>query len=266
MSLISGTIGAVMGSDATESAANTQAQATRDASQIQMDMFNRQVDIMKPWTDSGASNLNRLNTAMQSGNQLDPSKRYGMADFQGSPEYQVMMQQIKDSSSATQAGAAAAGLYGSGNMATALQKNAANIALQGYGTGLQDYQAQNTLAYNQLAGLANPSAAQQVATYAGNTGVNVGNNMISGAAAQASGIIGGANALQGGLRSASGAGQSALAQYLNYNNSQNALNQYYDNLGFQNAAGNQFGYNLVGGTGAAGVSQGVDMYAGDLLA
>ena len=169
--------GSVMGGSSSDQA-NAQLQAQMSAQQLQWKEFQQAQQNMAPWVQSGASNLNRLNTAMQTGGPLDPMAQYTMQNYLASPEYQVMQQQMQQSTGATQAGAAAAGNYGSGNMANALQRNAANIGMQGYTTGLQDWQNQRNTGYNMLAGLANPQAAQQISQMGINTGQNIGNQQM----------------------------------------------------------------------------------------
>lgn len=60
MSVISGFVGA----DAASSAADTSAQASRDAAELQYKMFQEQQAAMEPWRASGVNALNRLNTLM----------------------------------------------------------------------------------------------------------------------------------------------------------------------------------------------------------
>ncbi len=60
MSVISG----IMGADAASSAADTSAQASRDAAATQYKMFQEQQAAMEPWRASGANALNRLNAMM----------------------------------------------------------------------------------------------------------------------------------------------------------------------------------------------------------
>ena len=64
MSIVSGTIGAVMGSDAQESAANTAASATRDASAESVAEQRRQYDQTRedfaPYQSLGTNAANRL--------------------------------------------------------------------------------------------------------------------------------------------------------------------------------------------------------------
>jgi hypothetical protein len=60
MSVVSGIVNA----DATEDAAQTQADASGAANQLQYQMFQEQQALMQPWVQSGQQNLDRLNYAM----------------------------------------------------------------------------------------------------------------------------------------------------------------------------------------------------------
>jgi hypothetical protein len=53
-------VGGIMSSDAASSAAGAQAQASRDATAAQERMFNRQVELQKPFRDAGLLSNNRL--------------------------------------------------------------------------------------------------------------------------------------------------------------------------------------------------------------
>jgi hypothetical protein len=53
-------LGGFMGSEASKSAANTQAKGAEKASQLQMDMFNRTQSNLAPWLDTGTMSLQAL--------------------------------------------------------------------------------------------------------------------------------------------------------------------------------------------------------------
>jgi hypothetical protein len=53
-------VGGMMGSDAAEDAADAQIQASREATRAQREMFDKQVELQKPWRDAGGLGLNRL--------------------------------------------------------------------------------------------------------------------------------------------------------------------------------------------------------------
>lgn len=251
-------------SASSSAAAATQEQANAASSSLALQKyeFDRQRADMMPWMISAGNNLNRMNAATAPGGSLDPTATYGMAQYLNSPEYQNMMLQMQQSTGSTQAGAAAAGNYGSGNMANALQRNSANIASQGYSTGLNDWQNQRALNYNMLAGLSNPNVVMQVGN-AGNTmAANAGSQQIGAAQGIAGTMMQG---YQNSNNAMSNVGNQLMGAYGAYNQNQMYQN-YLNNAGFNNAAQNNFGQSLIGGTGYSGVASGADMYAGDLWA
>jgi hypothetical protein len=142
---------------------------------LQRQMFDYQKETMAPWVKSGSENLARLNSAMREGGQLDPAQRYTTGMWQASPEYQAYnaAQQAAQTNAvnALQSQAGASGMYGSGNYANQLATNLGNLYAQYQPQSLaaaqQNWGNQRSQAYNMLAGLANPQAAQQISNYAG---------------------------------------------------------------------------------------------------
>lgn len=179
---------ALLGANASKSAANTQAAAADQATQLQERMFNKQVELQEPWRQAGVNALAKL----QSGdvmNYMDPSYKFRLGEGLKALDRQ----------------AAARGGLISGGALKAAQRYGQDFASQEFGN-----------AYNRLASLA--GIGQTSATNVGNAanayGTNAGNLMTSSAAARASGYVGGANALTSGL-----------GQYLNYTQGQNLLNR-----------------------------------------
>lgn len=123
------------------------------------------LDATAPWRNAGAAALPIV------------QQQVGTS-FQESPGYQWQLDQTQR---ATDRGAAAAGLYGSGARAQALQRNAAGLAAQDYGNW-----------YNRLAGLA---GVGQAATQAALPAVTSGIQGAGGAAGAATAGLG--NAAQG---------------------------------------------------------------------
>lgn len=66
-------IGGAIGSDAAEDAANSQVEASREATKAQREMFERQVELQQPFRDFGGAGVNRL--AYELG--LSPTGFYG---------------------------------------------------------------------------------------------------------------------------------------------------------------------------------------------
>lgn len=168
--------GGVDAANASKQAANIQAQSADQATQLQRDMFNKQVELQQPYQQAGVNALNRL----QSGDIM------GMMD----PSYQF---RLGEGMKALDRQAAARGGLISGGALKAAQRYGQDYASTEFGN-----------AYNRLASLAGigQTATNNMSSAAGNFGVNAGNNMMAGANARASGYVGGANALTGGLSNA----------------------------------------------------------------
>ena len=180
--MLGGPTGAMMGaslgggidaSNAASKATNLQAQSADQATQLQREMFNKQVELQQPWQQAGVNALNK----MQSGDVM------GMMD----PSYNF---RLGEGLKALDRQAAARGGLISGGALKAAQRYGQDFASQEFGN-----------AYNRLAGLAGigQTSTNNMGNAAGNFGVNAGNNMMAGANARASGYVGGANALTGGL-------------------------------------------------------------------
>lgn len=127
---------------------------------------------------------------------------------------------------ALMASGAASGMYGSGNLGTALVDYGQNQASAEYQNAYNRYmESQNTL-YNRLAGLSGTGQVQSQAL--GNLGMtaasNIGNFGVQGANALAAGQVGAAQASAGGLTGVSNALTGGLGTYLNYQNQQQLLN------------------------------------------
>lgn len=180
---------ALIGSKASSKAAETQATAADQATQLQERMFNKQVELQEPWRQAGVNALNR----MQSGDvmsYMDPSYKFRLGEGLKALDRQ----------------AAARGGLISGGALKAAQRYGQDFASQEFGN-----------AYNRLAGLAGigQTATGATSNAAGNFGANAGNLITGAGAARASGYVGSTNALTGGLN-----------QYLNYTQNQNLLNRF----------------------------------------
>lgn len=177
---------ALLGANASKSAANTQAAAADKATELQREMFNKQLELQKPWQEAGVNALAKLQKGVVS-DYMDPSYQF----------------RLGEGMKALERNAAARGGLISGGALKAAQRYGQDYASQEFGN-----------AYNRLAGLAGigQTATNNMGTAAGNYGVNQGQNYMGAANARASGYVGGANALTGGL-----------GQYLNYTQGQNLL-------------------------------------------
>ena len=138
MSVVSG----VMGAQATEAAAQTQADATAQAAAVQQRMYNETVGRMDPYYQQGLKYQENL-----AGMMPRLTKQYDLAAYQASPEYANQVLAAQQARDAMSAQGAASGMYGGGTWGTEMQRRASEIAQQGYGQGLQDYWGQNMNIY-----------------------------------------------------------------------------------------------------------------------
>ena len=227
----------LLGSRAASSAASTQAAAADRAAEVQKEIFERQVELGKPYREAGEAALNKL---LPLATEYTP---FGMAQFQADPGYAF---RLSEGQKALERSAAARGGLLSGGAGKALARFGQEMGSQEYMNAFNRYQAERQAKLNPLQSLAGvgQTAAQQLAGQAGQYGANLAETIGAGAQARASGYTGAANALTGGL-----------GTYLNYsqNQAQNALLQQAlgrssPNYGWSGTSLNQF----FGGTGGSG--------------
>ena len=184
MSFVGKAIGSLTGANkqakAATQAANTQLEASREATKVQKDMYDQTRKDLMPYTDAGRSSLSQLMGQM--GPKGYFSQTYDGQDIYSDPSYQFRLNEGLD---AVQSGAAAKALQGYGQ----------DMASQEYQNAYNRFNADQTNRYNRLSnivGLGQNAAAQQ-----GNAGMQtaqaVANNTMSGANAQAAGQIAAGN-------------------------------------------------------------------------
>jgi hypothetical protein len=176
----------LLGASAAKSAAKTQAASADQATQLQREMFNKQLELQQPFQEAGVNALAKMQKGVVS-DYMDPSYQFRLGEGMKALERQ----------------AAARGGLISGGALKAAQRYGQDYASQEFGN-----------AYNRLAAMAGigQTATGAMGNAAGNFGVNAGQNYMGAANARASGYVGAANALTGGL-----------GQYLNYTQGQNLL-------------------------------------------
>jgi hypothetical protein len=177
---------ALLGASAAKSAAKTQAASADQATQLQREMFNKQLELQQPFQEAGVNALAKMQKGVVS-DYMDPSYQFRLGEGMKALERQ----------------AAARGGLISGGALKAAQRYGQDYASQEFGN-----------AYNRLAAMAGigQTATGAMGNAAGAFGANAGQNYMGAANARASGYVGGANALTGGL-----------GQYLNYTQGQNLL-------------------------------------------
>ena len=167
-----------LGSQGKEVSFQQQAAETAMMQQIAAQQQAR-ADIL-PFLTSGQTNIQNLGTAMQAGGPLDPNARYNLSTYNASPEAAVTQNSMNDMMQQLMANSSAGGPSG-GAFANALQQNAADIGLQGYQSGLNDWEGQRSASFNMMAALGNPNAATQMGNWTMQGGLNMGNVAMEGA-------------------------------------------------------------------------------------
>jgi hypothetical protein len=197
---------ALLGSSASKKAASTQADAANRAADLQMQQFERQVELQEPWRQAGITALNKLTPLAT---EYTP---FGMDQFQQDPGYAFRM---SEGMKALERSAAARGGLLSGGMLRGAQRYGQDLASQEYMNAFNRYQAERNARLNPLQSLAGvgQTATNQLGQAGQAMASNVGQALGAAAQARASGYIGGANALSQGL-----------GTYLNYQQGQNFLN------------------------------------------
>jgi hypothetical protein len=200
---------ALLGSSASKKAASTQADAANRAADLQMQQFERQVELQEPWRQAGITALNKLTPLAT---EYTP---FGMDQFQQDPGYAFRM---SEGMKALERSAAARGGLLSGGMLRGAQRYGQDLASQEYMNAFNRYQAERNARLNPLQSLAGvgQTATNQLGQAGQTMASNVGQALGAAGQARASGYMGGANALTG-----------ALGTYLNYQQGQNYLNARY---------------------------------------
>ena len=221
----------VIGANAAEKAAQTQADAAVKAAQIQQEMFNTINAQGAPYRASGYNALNQIGSMMPgqyskydaSGKLIGTdtgtgyfTQQYGPEQFQKDidPGYAFRLQQGQMANQ--RASNLAGGLIG-GNALRGMQDYTQGMASQEFGNAFNRFQTQRGNIYNTLAGIAGigQTAQGQANTLAQNNATAQGQLGVGAAAAQAAGQIGQAAGYGGAL---TGAGNAfMLAQLLKQN-------------------------------------------------
>ena len=188
-------LGAKMSSDAAKSAARTTAASADRASDVQREMFERNVELQEPWRKAGETALNKL---IPLATEYTP---FGMQQFQADPGYGFRM---SEGMKALERSAAARGGLLSGATGKALQRFGQEMGSQEYQNAFNRYQAEREARLNPLQSLA--GVGQTVAGKLGEAGTQFANTM---------GNI--------GMGQAQTAAQSKLARASTYGNAINQL-------------------------------------------
>ncbi len=220
---VAGLASAYMGSQASKSAAQTQADAANNATAANNAALEKQLAASQPWRTAGETAVNQLSTMTQPGGAATKEFNYGPFNYSADPGYAF---RLKEGMNAMNATAAARGGLISGNAIKAGQTYGQEMGTQEYANAFNRYltnysNAQNTFQLNRnnllqplqfLSGQGQAASANQ----ASNIGANASNNaaLSTGAAnATAAGQVGSANAYTGAL--STGIGQYQLNNLIN---------------------------------------------------
>jgi hypothetical protein len=197
---------AVIGASASSKAAKSQAAATGQATDLEREMFERNVELNAPFREAGITALNKL---VPLATEYTP---FGMDQFQADPGYSFRM---SEGMKGLERSAAARGGLLSGGTLKGIQRFGQDLASQEYQNAFNRYGIERERRLNPLQSLAGvgQTTSQQLGAAGTQMAGNVGNLMTGGAAARASGYVGGANALTG-----------ALSTGLNYYQGQQMMN------------------------------------------
>jgi hypothetical protein len=239
-------VGSVVTSNASKSAANTQASAADRATAAQQEALAQQMELQKPFTTAGTTAVNQLSAMTQPGGAATQNFSYGPFDYQADPGYAF---RLKEGMNAMNATAAARGGLISGNALKAGQTYGQEMGSQEYQNSFNRYlknyaNAQDTFQLNRnnlleplkfLTNIGQAGASNQAANV-GSFGAANAANTIGAGNAQAASQLGSANAYTNAI------GQG-IGQY-NYNSMLNRFapqtqSAYTSNAGYGlNAADN----------------------------
>ena len=212
--------------NAQKDAAQIQANAQLQAAQMQQDRYNQTRGDLAGYRQAGEGATQGLVNMT--------NKPFNFQFSQQDPSYQFRLQQGLAGQNAS---AAARGGYFSGATGQALQNYGQQAASQEYGNEFNRALMTRQNNYGELSSLAGlgESAAAQTGAFGMQAATNQGNAMIGAGQAQAGGVLGAANAQNNGLQAISGAitgGLGNLSQYMlggginmqNQNNMMNGVN------------------------------------------
>jgi hypothetical protein len=221
-------LGTVASSRASSKAAGAQRDAAKEASDTQLQMFNRTTELQEPWRQAGMTALGQLGTGTAPGG--DFMRTFGMSDFQADPGYDFRMQQGLQG---IERSAAARGGSLSGGVLKQLTRYGQGLASDEYGAAYNRFNNDQTQRFNRLASLAGigQNATNQVQSAGMNTAGNIGNLQTQAGNARASGYIGQANALNSGLSTIGNAFINRPMQQPQPALGQGGLSGYYYNPG-----------------------------------
>jgi hypothetical protein len=186
-------IGGLIQSDSSRSAANTAADASRNAADTQLKMFNQTQQNLQPYMQAGLTPLSQLGqqfgTANAPGNQP-----FGLQQFQQSPAYQFNLQQGQQ---AIDKAASARGNYYAPQTLQDISKFSQGMASNEFQNAFSNYNANQNNVFARLNQLSSggQNAAAGLGGISAGVGQSIGGAQQNAGAYQAAGILGQGTAL-----------------------------------------------------------------------
>jgi hypothetical protein len=184
---------------ASRRAADAQVRSAEEASRIQREMFDRQVQLQEPFRQGGLAGQNRLLELLGIGGNASvgdygrDARDFSMNDFEVDPGYGF---RLAEGNKALERSAAARGMVMSGSMLKGAQRFGQDMASNEYQNAYNRFQTNRSSRLNPLMGLAGAgqNATNVLSGAAGQLGTQLGENAMGAGNARASGYIGSANA------------------------------------------------------------------------
>jgi len=192
-------LGGASQSRAARRAADAQVQSAAEASRLQREMFDRQVQLQEPFRQGGITGQNRIMELLGIGGDASAGDygRYGrdfaMSDYEADPGYAF---RLAEGNKALERSAAARGMLMSGKMFKGAQRFGQDLASQEYQNAFDRYQTNRSNQLNPLGTLmaSGQGAANTLSGAAGQLGTQLGENAMGAGNARASRYINQANA------------------------------------------------------------------------
>lgn len=189
-------VGGVVASKGASKAANAQENAANTAAATELEMFNKNVELQKPWRDAGMGALSQLTAGTAAGG--DFNRDFTMKDFNADPGYAF---RTSEGLKGIEASAAARGGALSGGALKDLSDYGQASASGEYSNAYNRFNADRDRRFNRLSGIAGTgqTATNQITNQGAEVAQNVGNYQTQAGNARASGYVGQANAINGAV-------------------------------------------------------------------
>lgn len=224
-------IGGRQSAKAAQSAADTSAAASDRATELQREMFNRNIELQSPFREAGVNALNKLVPL------ATEYKPFGMDQFQQDPGYSFRM---SEGMKGLERSAAARGGLLSGSTLKGIQRFGQDLGSQEYMNAFNRYQTERNAQLNPLQSLA--GVGQTTSQNLGTAGTQFANTL---------GNI--------GMNQANVMGNAGMARASAYGDTLNQLSRLYGGMNFGRPAGGGGG---TGMTGTAYDFSGMSEYGG----